>query len=57
MTTARDLIQDALKEATILGVGQTALAEDINDGMKMLRRMLAQWQKRRWMVPAANISS
>lgn len=52
MTTARDIITDALKEATILGVGQTALAEDINDGMKTLRRMLAQWQKRRWMVPA-----
>ena len=52
MTTARDIITLALKEATVLGVGQTPLAEDINDCFKLLRNMLAQWQKRRWMVPA-----
>lgn len=52
MTTARDVITLALKEATILGVGQTALAEDINDSLVYLKNMLAQWQKRRWLVPA-----
>lgn len=51
MTTARDIITLALKETGVLGVGQTALAEDINDGMKLLNNMLAQWQKRRWLVP------
>lgn len=52
MTTARDLITLALKESGVLGVGQTALAEDMNDGYTYLRRMLATWQVKRWMVPA-----
>lgn len=52
MTTAREFITFALKEAGVLGVGQTALAEDIIDGMFLLSNMIAQWQERRWMVPA-----
>jgi hypothetical protein len=51
MTTAREFITLAMKEAGVLGVGQSLLAEDINDGFTYLRRMLAQWQKRRWLVP------
>jgi hypothetical protein len=51
MTTARDFITLALREAGISGVGQTPLAEDINDCFTLLHRMLAQWQKKRWMVP------
>ena len=50
-TTARDVITLAMKEAGVLGVGQSLLAEDINDGFKLLNNMLAQWQKRRWLVP------
>jgi hypothetical protein len=46
------MITLALKQAGILGVGQTALAEDINDCFQLLSQMLAQWQVRRWMVPA-----
>lgn len=52
MTTARDFITLAMKEAGVLGVGQTLLAEDINDGLALLNNMLAQWQKRRWIVPS-----
>lgn len=52
MTTARDLIQLAAKEAGILGVGQTLLAEDSNDCLTLLSQMMAQWQTRRWLVPA-----
>lgn len=51
MTTARDFITLALKESGVTGVGQTPLAEDMNDGFTYLSRMLAQWQKRRWLVP------
>lgn len=40
-----------MKEAGVLGVGQTLLAEDVNDGFTLLNRMLQQWQKRRWLVP------
>ena len=52
MSTARDFIYLALKEAGVLGVGQTPLNEDVNDALKLLNNMLAQWQKRRWLVPA-----
>ena len=52
MATARDLCVDALKEAGVLGVGQTALSEDINDAFTRLQRMIAVWQKQRWLVPS-----
>jgi len=52
MTTARDLCTDSLKEAGVLGVGQTALPEDINDAFTRLQRMIAVWQKQRWLVPS-----
>ena len=51
MTTARDLIVMASKEAGILGVGQTQLDGDVNDCYTLMIRMLDQWQKRRWLVP------
>lgn len=50
--TARDFITLAMKEAGVLGVGQSLLAEDINDGFTYLQRMLKQWQNQRWMVNA-----
>ncbi len=49
--TARNFIELAAKEATILGVGQTLLAEDINDCFTLLKRMMASWQTKRWLVP------
>lgn len=42
----------SLKEAGVLGVGQTPLSEDINDCFIYLQRLTSQWQKRRWMVPS-----
>lgn len=51
-TTARDIITLALKETGVLGVGQTALDEDINDCLTLLGQMTAQWQKKRWLIPA-----
>lgn len=51
MTTPQDIVTDALKKAGILGVGQTALAEDIEDGFNDLNDMIAQWQRKRWLVP------
>lgn len=52
MGTARDFLILALKEAGAIGVGQTPNAEDINDSMTLLTRMIAQWQKRRWLIPS-----
>jgi hypothetical protein len=50
--TVRDMCTLALKEAGVLGLGQTANAEDINDTFTLLNRMLAQWQVKRWVVPS-----
>lgn len=49
-TTPRDIINLALKTANVLGVGQTASAEDTNDSFNLLNMMMAQWQRRRYMV-------
>ncbi len=48
--TAYDIIKLALKECGALGVGQTALAEDVNDAFFKLNMMIAQWQRRRWLI-------
>lgn len=50
--TARDLVTLSLKQAGILGLGQSPNAEDINDCFILLQQMVAQWQKQRWLVPA-----
>lgn len=50
--TARTLVTQALKDCGQLGVGQTALAEDIDDGFFRLQNMMALWQKKRWLVPS-----
>lgn len=52
MTTARDFITLAMKEAGVLGLGQTLNAEDVDDGFTLLNRMLKQWQVKRWLVPS-----
>jgi len=50
MTTALDLITDAMDDAGIIGVGQTPLAEDTNKALSRLNAMIAQWSRRRWLV-------
>ena len=50
MTTPNDIITLALKSAGVLGVGQTASAEDMNDSFTLLNFMLAQWQRKRWLI-------
>jgi hypothetical protein len=49
-TTPGDIIKLALKTANVLGVGQTASAEDTNDAFNFLNMMMAQWQRRRYLV-------
>jgi len=48
--TALDIIVQSFKKAGILGVGQTLLAEDINDGFYDLNDMMAQWARKRWLM-------
>lgn len=52
MTTARDIVTDAIDEAGALGVGQTALAEDIDKIFRRLQRMIKTWNQNRWLVPS-----
>ena len=49
-TTPRDLINLALKTANVLGVGQAASAEDMNDAFNLLNMLMAQLQRRRYMI-------
>ncbi len=48
--TPNDIILQALKESGVLGVGQVASAEDVNDCFFRLNLMLGQWSKKRWLV-------
>lgn len=49
-TTVQDICSAALKEAGALAVGQTALAEDLNDAWARLQWMLQEWERKRWLV-------
>jgi len=46
----QDAISYAMRVAGILGVGQTALAQDTADAQTALQLMLQQWRQKRWLV-------
>lgn len=48
--TVQQLITLSLKDAGIIGVGQTALAEDNNDALTRLNALMAQWGRKRFLV-------
>src|SRR5271166_2404646 len=48
--TAGDIVRDCFKKAGILGTGQTLDADDLNSGFIDLNDMLAQWQRKRWLI-------
>lgn len=50
MTTGADIVNQALKKAGILGLGQVADASDLTDGLADLNDMVSQWVTQRWMV-------
>ena len=49
-TTMQDIVLASLKECGAIGVGQTPLAEDVNDAWARLQWMLMQWERKRWLV-------
>lgn len=49
-TTPNTIINLALKNSGVLGVGQTPLAEDVNDAFLLLNFMISQWNRKRWLV-------
>lgn len=48
--TANSLITQALKVSGVLGQGQIASAEDMNDALQHMNQMIAQWRTQRWLV-------
>lgn len=40
----------ALKDAGVLGTGQTPNAEDMNDAFQRMNWMIAEWNRKRWLV-------
>ncbi len=50
--TVLDLITLALKQAGVVGIGQSVQAEDANDSLTLLNAMLGQWAVKRWLVYA-----
>jgi hypothetical protein len=50
LNTPAGLIAFALKAAGVLGVGQSALAEDYNDAFDALNSMIAIWARKRWLI-------
>lgn len=49
-TTMGDICKAALRESGAIGVGQTPLADDMEDAWARLQWMLQQWERKRWMV-------
>lgn len=43
MTTARDLIKDALRKIHVLGKGQSLESDEANDALRLLNSMLSMW--------------
>lgn len=50
MTTAADLIMEALKIAGVTGVSQPGAAEDVSGALAHLNQMIGQWNRKRWLV-------
>ncbi len=50
ITTAQELVTFALRGAGVLGVGQTALADDYEDAFRALNGMIGIWNRKRWLI-------
>lgn len=50
VTTAADIVRLVLKDTGVLGVGQTATAEDTNDVFDTMNIMIAEWASKRWLL-------
>lgn len=50
MSTAADIVRDALKELGVLAAGESLRAEDLADGIRALNRLLGTWANDRLLV-------
>ena len=51
MSTALDIITDALRELGVTGIGQTVSAEDAQVGLRKLNQLLQRWSNMRLFFP------
>jgi hypothetical protein len=49
-STFGDLVKLALKDSGVLGQGQSASPEDVNDAWYRTNMMIAQWARKRWLI-------
>lgn len=49
-TTPAAIIELALLDSGVIGQGQIASAEDITNGLTRLNYMVAQWNRKRWLI-------
>jgi len=50
----QDLISLALRTSGVLGVGQTALPQDLADAQQLLILLMQEWRQKRWLVYRLN---
>lgn len=50
VTSAADIVRLVLKDTGVLGVGQTATAEDTNDVFDTMNMMIGEWASKRWLL-------
>ena len=48
--TAQDMATLALKNASLLGIGQTPDPTDLTDVFKLLNGMMGIWSRKRWLI-------
>lgn len=53
MSTAGDIINQALKDVGVIGPGEAASGDDVVDALDVLNQMIAQWQVLPGCVPKA----
>jgi hypothetical protein len=53
MSTAGDIINQALKDVGVIGSGEAASGDDVVDALDTLNQMIAQWQALPGCVPKA----
>lgn len=50
MTTVNDFLTLALIDSGVLGVGQIAQAEDLQNALRRVNMMISQWNRKRWLI-------
>lgn len=50
VTTSGDIIRLVLKDTGVLGIGQSANAEDTNDVFDTMNMMIGEWNSKRWLL-------